>query len=495
LRDSLEQRFRVLTGGHRDAPQRQRTLRAALDWSHELLDEDERTVFRRLGVFTGGFQLDAATEVASDQRLDRWAVIDQLASLVARSLVAVSADDPPRYQLPETMRAYALERLAESGEDGVRARHARAMESFFRQAYRLQMEGVGADELRTRSEAEFDNAREAFAWSLRHDHATAVSLAAHAARFTAFSARRSEALRWLADCEGVIDERIAADVRALWWTELARFRLFYRDPKAADAARAALALYAALGDEFGQFNAYGALVRSHLDETPETREAVQTMQGLIARHPEWPAIARLHAAGVSAIAANLAEDYELAKHFRREEARLAAEAGNPFAMHAAQTNVVAILRAQSLWHEAIALARELFNQLRHGGELVNAAYAGLHLVACLVLAEQLAEAALHASDAWMLARRIDLPLMGDTAALLAARQGRPRAAAKLLGHALGHYAARGFPTAGEPDDNIARVEAVTRASLDPVTHDSLLALGAKMSDAQVLALIRSERDE
>lgn len=495
LRDSLEQRFRVLTGGHRDAPQRQRTLRAALDWSHELLDEDERTVFRRLGVFTGGFLLDAATEVARDERLDQWAVIDQLASLVARSLVAVSADDPPRYQLPETMRVYALERLAESGEDGVRARHARAMESFFREAYRLQMQGVGADELRTRCEAEFDNAREAFAWALQHDPATAVSLAAHAARFTAFSARRSEALRWLADCESVIDNGIAADVRAMWWVELARFRLFYRDPKAKDAARAALALYVALGDEFGQFNAYGALVRSHHDETPEMREAVRTMQGLIARHPEWPAIARLHVAGASAIAANLSEDYELAKHFRREEARLAAEAGNPFAMHAAQTNVVAILRAQSLWHEATALARELFSQLKHGGELVNAAYAGTHLVACLVMSEQLAEAAQHAGDAWTLARRVDLPLMGDTAALLAAKQGRPRAAAKLLGHALAHYAARGFPTAGEPDDNIARIEAVTRAVLDPVTHDSLLALGARMADAQVLALIRGERDE
>lgn len=496
LRDSLEQRFRVLTAGHRDAPLRQRTMHATLDWSHGLLEEDERTVFRRLGVFTGGFSLDAATEVAGDDRLDRWAVIDQLASLVARSLVAVSADDPPRYRLPETMRVYALERLAESAEEaGVRARHARATESFFREAYRLQMQGVGADELRTRCEAEFDNAREAFAWALRHDRATAVSLAAHAARFTAFSARRSEALRWLADCEGVIDDGIAADVRALWWTELARFRLFYRDPKAADAARAALALYTVLGDEFGQFNAYGALVRSHHDETPEMREAIRTMQDLIASHPEWPAIARLHAAGASAIAANLTEDYELAKHFRREEARLAAEAGNPFAMHAAQTNVVAILRAQALWHEAVALARELFNQLKHGGELVNAAYAGMHLVACLVMSEQLAEAAQHASDAWTLARQIDLPLMGDTAALLAARQGRPRAAAKLLGHGLAHYAARGFPTAGEPDDNIARIEAVTRAVLDPVTHDSLLALGAKMTDAQVLALIRSDRDE
>ena len=502
LRDSLEHRFRVLTGGRRDAPQRQRTMHATLDWSHGLLEEDERAVFRRLGVFTGGLSLDAATEVASDDRLDRWAVIEQLASLVARSLVAVSVDDdPPRYWLPETMRAYALERLAESGEEaGVRTRHARAMRSFFCEAYRLQMQGAGADELRTRCEAEFDNAREAFAWALRHDHATAVSLAAHAARFTAFSARRSEALRWLADCQSVIDESviddgIAADVRAMWWVELARFRLFYRDPKAPDAARAALALYTALGDEFGQFNAYGALVRSHHDETPEMREAVRAMQDLIARHPEWPAIARLHAAGASAIAANLAEDYELAKHFRREEARLAAEAGNPFAMHAAQTNVVAILRAQSLWHEAIALARELFNQLKHGGELVNAAYAGLHLVACLVMSEQLAEAAQHASDAWTLARRVDLPLMGDTAALLVAWQGRPRAATKLLGHALAHYAARGFPTAGEPADNIARIEAVTRALLDPVTHDSLLALGAKMSDAQVLALIRSERDE
>ena len=494
LRDSLEQRFRVLTGTRRDAPQRQRTMLAALDWSHELLGEDERTVFRRLGVFTGGFLLDAATEVASDDRLDRWAVIDQLASLVARSLVAVSTDDPPRYQLPETMRAYALQRLAEAGEQGVRARHARAMASFFREAYRLQMQGVGADELRTRCEAEFDNAREAFAWALEHDHATAVSLAAHAARFTAFSARRSEALRWLADCESVVDESIAAEVRALWWVELARFRLFYRDPKAADAARTALALYTALGDEFGQFNAYGALVRSQQNDMPEMREAVRTMQGLITRHPEWPAMARLHAAGASASAAAASEDYELAKQFRREEARLAAEAGNPFAMHAAQTNVVALLRAQSLWHEAIALARELFNQLKHGGELVNAAYAGLHLVACLVMSEQLVEAAQHAPDAWTLARRIDLPLMGDTAALLAARQGRPHAAAKLLGHALGHYAARGYPTAGEPDDNIARIEAVTRSSLDPVTHDSLLALGAKLTDAQVLALIRSERD-
>ena len=497
LRDSLEQRFRVLTGGRRDAPQRQRTMHATLDWSHALLEGDERAVFRRLGVFTGGFSLDAATAVAGDDRLDRWAVIEQLASLVARSLVAVSADDdPPRYWLPETMRAYALERLAESGEEtGVRTRHARAMESFFREAYRLQMQGIGADDLRTRCEAEFDNAREAFAWALRHDHATAVSLAAHAARFTAFSARRSEALRWLADCENVIDDDITADVRALWWVELARFRLFYRDPKAADAARTAHALYTVLGDEFGQFNAYGALVRSHQDETPEMREAVQAMQSLIARHPEWPAIARLHAAGASAIAADLVEDYELAKHFRREEARLAAEAGNPFAMHAAQTNVVAILRTQSLWHEAVALARELFTQLKHGGELANAAYAGMHLVACLVMSEQLTEAAEHAPDAWALARRIDLPLMGDTAALLAARQGRPRAAAKLLGHALAHYAARGFPTAGVPDDNIARIEAVTRAALDPVTHDSLLALGAKMTDAQVLALIRSERDE
>lgn len=496
LRDSLAQRFRLLTTGQRSAPPRQRTLHAALDWSHELLGDDERAVFRRVGVCAGGFTLELATAVAGDERLDEWQVIDLLASLVARSLVTASVDDPPRYRLPETMRVYALERLAESGEEAlVRERHARAVRALYERACQAMQQGASADLVRARCEPELDNAREAFLWAVQHDVTTAAAVAALAARFTAFSARRVESHQWLTACEPLIDRVTDVPVRAQWWLELARFRLFFYGPSAPAAAREARALYVALGDELGEFNACVALVRGSRERSAEAEAALARLQALLARHPEWPAYARLTAAGALALAATWAEDYELAKQHRLAEVKLAAEAGSVFAMHAAQTNVLALLRAQERWDEAIALGRELFTSLRDGGELVNSAYAGLHLIASLLYAGRIAEASADASAAWTLARQIDLPLMGDTVALLAARQGRPRAAARLLGRAKAHYEARGFPRNNEETRrNFDHAEAYVRERLDPTTIAALESLGAHLSDAQVVALIDAADD-
>ena len=123
--DSLHDRFRLLTGGARTAVRRQQTLRASVDWSHALLTEPERVLFRRLAVFLGGFDLDAAQAVAGGGEVERYQVLDQLTLLVDKSLVV--ADDSggrTRYRLLETVRQYALEKLGESGEaDAVRARH------------------------------------------------------------------------------------------------------------------------------------------------------------------------------------------------------------------------------------------------------------------------------------------------------------------------------------------------------------------------------------
>ena len=119
----LGNRFRVLTSGSRGALPRQQTLRATLDWSYDLLGEDERVVLRRLAVFAGSFTLDAACAVTSDADIDAFAVIDLLSQLVARSLVI--ADMPAkgtRYRLLETTRAYAQEKLDEAGEADVMAR-------------------------------------------------------------------------------------------------------------------------------------------------------------------------------------------------------------------------------------------------------------------------------------------------------------------------------------------------------------------------------------
>ena len=123
--DSLHDRFRLLTGGARTAVRRQQTLRASVDWSHALLTEPERVLFRRLAVFLGGFDLDAAQAVAGSGDVERYQVLDQLTLLVDKSLVV--ADDSrgrTRYRLLETVRQYAQEKLGESGEaDAVRSRH------------------------------------------------------------------------------------------------------------------------------------------------------------------------------------------------------------------------------------------------------------------------------------------------------------------------------------------------------------------------------------
>ena len=84
---SLHDRFRLLTGGARTAVRRQQTLRASVDWSHALLTDVERVIFRRLAVFRGGFHLDAAQAVAADDHVQRHQVLDELTLLVDKSLV------------------------------------------------------------------------------------------------------------------------------------------------------------------------------------------------------------------------------------------------------------------------------------------------------------------------------------------------------------------------------------------------------------------------
>ena len=125
IRDSLHDRFRLLTGGARTAVRRQQTLRASVDWSHALLTEPERILFRRLAVFMGGFDLDAAQAVAGGGDVERYQVLDLLTLLVDKSLVvAENTSGRTRYRLLETVRQYALEKLGESGEaDAVRTRH------------------------------------------------------------------------------------------------------------------------------------------------------------------------------------------------------------------------------------------------------------------------------------------------------------------------------------------------------------------------------------
>jgi len=174
--EGLHDRFRLLTGGARTVVRRQQTLRASVDWSHALLTEPERVLLRRLAVFLGGFDLDAAQAVAGSGDVQRYQVLDQLTLLVDKSLVV--ADDTggrTRYRLLETVRQYALEKLGESGEaDAVRSRHrdyytamAAVLDAPAGRDYEQRLE---------QAEIEIDNLRAAFGWS-RENSAIELALA------------------------------------------------------------------------------------------------------------------------------------------------------------------------------------------------------------------------------------------------------------------------------------------------------------------------------
>jgi predicted ATPase/class 3 adenylate cyclase len=138
LRDRLDERFRVITGGGRDRLPRQQTLRALIDWSYDLLDEREQMLFRRLGIFVNGFMLEAAVAVGGGDDLDEFEVFDLVASLAEKSLVmAETQGSAIRYSLLESTRAYAAEKLAEAGErDRIESRHLRYFRDWFMQVKR-----------------------------------------------------------------------------------------------------------------------------------------------------------------------------------------------------------------------------------------------------------------------------------------------------------------------------------------------------------------------
>ncbi|MDP9411691.1 MAG: tetratricopeptide repeat protein, partial [Actinomycetota bacterium] len=160
ISERLGDSMRLLTNGGREAAPRQRTLRGALDWSHDLLPDDERALFRRFSVFAGGFTLEAAEEVgggAGD-------VLDLLANLVDKSLVVAEVPFRARYRLLEPVRQYALEKLGEAGEDeATRRAHAGF---FLRLAERAEPGLTGAEQgaWLERLALDYDNLRAAMGW-------------------------------------------------------------------------------------------------------------------------------------------------------------------------------------------------------------------------------------------------------------------------------------------------------------------------------------------
>jgi predicted ATPase/DNA-binding SARP family transcriptional activator/DNA-binding CsgD family transcriptional regulator len=258
----LENSLGLLTRGNRRAAPRQRTLREALDWSHRLLGEPERTLFARLCVFAGGWTLEAAEAVESGEDIEEGEVLDLLSGLVDKSLVGAEAteDDEVRYRMLEPIRQYARERLEASGNaDELRGRHAAY---FLTVAEAAEPELVGPQQRwwLDRLERDHDNLRAALGWSLGRRDVMALRLGGALARFWYTRGYLSEGRRWLE--EGLVAGRGAASapLQAKVLEEVGWLAEALGDFEQASAAyEERLSIYRKLGDKEGIAKSLGNL--------------------------------------------------------------------------------------------------------------------------------------------------------------------------------------------------------------------------------------------
>jgi predicted ATPase/class 3 adenylate cyclase len=196
----LDDRFRLLTGGSRTALPRQQTLRAAMDWSYDLLAPKERAVLRRLSVFAGGCTLEAAEAICAGKRIKEHEILDLLTQVVDKSLVtAEMVGGEVRYRMSETIRQYAQDRLMASGKAAeVRTRHRTW---YLALAERAEVRMIGAEETMwlNRLEVEHDNLRAALGWSSteEEDAETRLRLAAALRLFWDYHTHWGEGRKWL----------------------------------------------------------------------------------------------------------------------------------------------------------------------------------------------------------------------------------------------------------------------------------------------------------
>ena len=488
LATTLNERLRVLTGGLRTAPQRHKTLRAALEWSHALLNPTEQAVFRRLGVFAGSFGLGMAQQVVAGETieppLDEWAVLDVLGALVDRSLVMVDAGEPPRYRLLESPRAYALEQLAAASEEAEwRRRHAHSVLKHFT-AVNVDCWGgrIGVDDAIAMLEPDLDNVRETLTWALANDAQTAVA-AGPAMELVLTYARRGELLNvWEATAK-LITDTMPASLRADWAAGCARFWTAERPARAGQWARMAIDLYQRIGDPIGKYQGLASLCISETSLASGLQH--QLLQELTAlEDSNWPPWVRYRGASAEFFLGITSCNFASAKMSLQRGVVLAARAGSSSAVLQTMGNLADTALAAGDVDEAvrtgIEVERQASNSIRDRHSLASSR---VNLTGALLAQGSVAEARVMAKAAWPLAKEfLRLDWLADNAALLAALEGRARAAAKLCGFADAIYSTEGGAVRQVNEARAAeRAKGIACEAIGDSEFERLKAEGARLS--------------
>lgn len=484
----LDDRLRLLSGGVRTAPTRQQTLRATLDWSHALLSAQERTVFRRLGVFVGGFSLALAAAVASDESGDDWAVVDILGALLERSLVAVDSADPPRYRLLESARIYALSQLAAAGELAhCQARHARALCA---EAERNELALWTQPEAAwlARCAPELDNVRAAIEWSSAHDPALAIALVGASFPLFACMALVHESRRRADPLERHVDSTAATARDAARFLRVRSRQM--RDvsaPRQHALAMRSAALYRTCDDEFGLHETLCVLAQGFHSYPEEAANAVRESAAL--ERADWPAIRRGMGKIAEALVAYAQRRMDDNRHALEAALSLLVAAGADRLTQLALGNLADHVLCMGPVEEAVRRGTELTALLRRTRRSAQLPLALCNLANALLQESALARAGETLAEAFEVMRAQQWSWIrgfGDVYALYAARQGRVDAAAALLGWADDARRNRG---ARQPNEARCRDQALRLVvqSLAPAALSACMAQGAALTNEQVVA--------
>jgi predicted ATPase/class 3 adenylate cyclase len=370
----LSSRLKLLTGGARNLPERQRTLRGAIEWSYELLSPEERTLFARLSVFAGGRTLEAIETICNPEtELD---TLDGLESLLEKSLLRQEEgpEGEPRFVMLETIHEFAREKLEESREaEELRRLHA---EYFLAMAEESEPHMTGPEQVvwLDRLEAEHDNLRAVLSWSLESgDIELGLKLASATNHYWIYRGHLSEAARWL---EQALErsEDVPEAVRAKALSSAGGLAIFLGSHERTDTfLQEAAALYRKLGDDRGVANVLKSLGNSSADRSHWQRAEALYREALeLGRDLKYEDLITDSLINLG-WAALCQENYDQATVFCREALGLAQDNRDKGSVAAASLNLGWAELGKGDHAQAGALFRESLSHLRELNDPVNIA--------------------------------------------------------------------------------------------------------------------------
>jgi predicted ATPase len=383
----LEHRLPLLTGGARDLPERQRTLRDAIAWSEDLLTDDERAVLRRLSVFVGGFTLEAGlavTDTPGDLRSDV-DVFGAMERLAAHSLLrqVVSDEGEARFTMLEVIREFGLERLAASGESAeAHQRHAVWFRDLAETAA-LEFVGPNQQDWLQRIRLEQDNVRAALGRAIEAEPGTALRICAALLEFWIGTSTLKEGSLW---CERSLEAGKEANPSYVAEAAFVAARLGYRQGNHAVAqqrSEEALALFEQLGDERGVALAMMALGFVSISLHDDLTGAQALLEGAMDR------VRRLNDRNNIALVANnlsvlkmLSGEYETAIELARESAAMTRAIGDRLSLIVPVSNIVELLVRLGRVEEALPDLQEVLNDQQRMAHRANLGF----LLQCVAMA-------------------------------------------------------------------------------------------------------------